>query len=47
MIDTANYVLGKPSADEQKILDGLFEQIAQNVELLLNGDMSAFMNKIK
>ncbi len=47
MIDTANYVLGKPSADEQKILDVLFEQIAQNVELLLKGDMSAFMNKIK
>ena len=47
MIDTANYVLGKPSADEQKILDVLFEQIAQNIDLLLNGDMSAFMNKIK
>jgi PTH1 family peptidyl-tRNA hydrolase len=47
MIDTANYVLGKPSPDEQKILDVVFEQIAQNIELLLKGDMCAFMNKIK
>ena len=46
-IDTADYVLGKPSLVEQKILDDLFEQIAEHVPLLLAGDMSGFMNKVK
>ena len=47
MIDTADYVLGKPSGEEQTILNDIFEQIAQNIKLLLDGDMSAFMNKVK
>ena len=47
MIDTADYVLGKPSGEEQTILNDIFEQIAQNINLLLDGDMSAFMNKVK
>ena len=47
MIDTADYVLGKPSGEEQTILNDIFEQIAQNINLLLDGDMPAFMNKVK
>ena len=47
IINPADYVLRKPTADEQKILDTLFEHIAENVPLLLKGDMSGFMNKIK
>lgn len=47
VMDTADYVLGRPSIEEQKILIPLFEQIAENVPLLLKGDMSGFMNKIK
>jgi len=47
MIDTADYVLGKPSSDEQKILNTLFEKMAENIPLLLKGDMSGFMNKLQ
>ena len=47
MIDTADYVLGKPSVDEQKILKDLFKKIADNTPLLLKGDMSGFMNKLQ
>ena len=47
VIDTADYVLGKPSQDEQKILEVIFEKIAENVPLLLQGNMSSFMNKLQ
>jgi len=47
MIDTADYVLGKPSVDERKILDSIFEKISENTPLLLKGDMSGFMNKLQ
>lgn len=47
MMDTADYVLGKPSPDDRKILGVVFEKVAENVSLLLKGDMSGFMNKIQ
>lgn len=47
MVDTADYVLGKPSSDDLKILDIIFEKIAENIPLLLRADMSGFMNKIQ
>ncbi len=47
MMDTADYVLGKPSSEDKKILDMAFEKIAENIPLLLQADMSGFMNKIQ
>ena len=46
-IPTADYVLGKPSADDFKILKKEFTQIAENVEFLIASDISGFLNKIK
>ena len=46
-IPTADYVLGKPSAEDFKILEQEFAQIADNIEFLIQGDISGFLNKIK
>ena len=46
-IPTADYVLGKPSAEDFKILEQEFNQIADNVSFLVKADMSGFLNKIK
>ena len=47
MMDTADYVLAKPSKEDQNVLNVLFEKIADNIPLLLKGDMSGFMNKLQ
>ena len=46
-IPTADYVLGKPSAEDFEILEQEFAQIADNVAFLIKGDISGFLNKIK
>ena len=46
-IPTADYVLGKPSKEDFKVLDQEFIQIADNVEFLIKADISGFLNKIK
>ena len=46
-ISTPDYVLGKPSAEDFKILENEFSQIAENVNFLIQGDISGFLNKIK
>ena len=46
-IPTADYVLGKPSTEDFKILKNEFAQIADNIESLIKGDISGFLNKIK
>ena len=46
-IPTADYVLGKPSPDDFKILEQEFSQIACHIEFLIQGDISGFLNKIK
>ena len=46
-IATPDYVLAKPSAEDFKILENEFTQIAQNVNFLIKGDISGFLNKIK
>jgi len=46
-IPTADYVLGKPSPDDFKILENEFNQIAENINFLIAGDISGFLNKIK
>ena len=46
-IPTADYVLGKPGAEDFKILENEFTQIAENVRFLVAGDISGFLNKIK
>lgn len=45
-IDTVDYVLGKPSEEDQKILAEVMEKIAENVPLLLQGDENNFMNRL-
>ena len=45
-IDTADYVLCKPTAEEQKVLADTIQKIADNVELLLNRDEQNFMNRL-
>jgi len=44
--DTVDYVLGKPSKEDQKILAKVMEKIAENVPLLLQGDENNFMNRL-
>ena len=46
-IETADYVLGAPTPEEMKILEGEFAQIADDVPFLLKGDISGFLNQIK
>ncbi len=46
-IPTADYVLGKPSKEDFKVLNQEFIQIADNVEFLIKTDISGFLNKIK
>ena len=46
-MSTPDYVLGKPSAEDFKILENGFKQIAENVSFLVAGDISGFLNKIK
>ena len=46
-IPTADYVLEKPSTEDFKILENEFNQIAENINFLIQGDMSGFLNKIK
>lgn len=46
MIDTADYVLGKPTKDEQKILENEFQKIAEFVPFLFKNDLSGFLNKV-
>lgn len=46
MIDTADYVLGKPSKDEQKILESEFQKIAEFIPFLFKNDLSGFLNKV-
>ncbi len=45
-MDTADYVLGKPSKEDQKMLDDVIEKIAEYVPLLLQGDEQTFMNRM-
>ncbi|MBP5343586.1 MAG: aminoacyl-tRNA hydrolase [Alphaproteobacteria bacterium] len=45
-IDTVDYVLGKPSPDEQKVLAETIQKIANNMELLIQGDDQTFMNRL-
>ena len=44
--DTKDYVLSKPSKEDQKILADVMEKIAENVPLLLQGDENTFMNRL-
>jgi peptidyl-tRNA hydrolase, PTH1 family len=44
--DVSNFVLGKMSSQENKIIKLLGEIIACNLNLILDKDMSMFMNKI-
>lgn len=46
-IPTPDYVLGKPSKEDFKILEKEFSQIADNISFLLKADISGFLNKIK
>jgi len=46
-IPTPDYVLAKPSAEDFKILESEFSQIADNISYLLKADISGFLNKIK
>ena len=46
-IPTPDYVLGKPNTKDFKILKNEFIQIAENVEFLIKGDISGFLNKVK
>ena len=45
-IDTADYVLGMPSKEHQKILTDVIQKIAENVPVLLQGDENTFMNRL-
>ncbi len=45
-VDTKDYVLGVPSEEDQKILAEIMEKIAENVALLIQGDMNNFMNRL-
>ena len=45
-MDAADYVLSKPSADEETILTKTIQKIADNVELLLQHDEQTFMNRL-
>ena len=45
-VDTVDYVLGKPSKEDQKVLTLVMEKIAENVPLLLKGDENNFMNRL-
>ena len=44
--DTKDYVLGVPSAEDQKILAEVMDAIAENVPLLLQDDENTFMNRL-
>lgn len=46
LINTADYVLGKPAPQDQKILESEFEKIAEFVPFLLKKDISGFLNKV-
>ena len=46
-IPTADYVLGKPSKEDFKILKQEFALIADNIQFLIKTDISGFLNKIK
>ena len=46
-IPTPDYVLGKPSSEDFKVLEQEFTQIAENISFLISGDISGFLNKIK
>ena len=46
-IPTPDYVLGKPNTKDFNILKNEFIQIAENVEFLIKGDISGFLNKVK
>ena len=45
-MDAADYVLGVPSKDDQKALADTIQKIANNVELLIQGDDQNFMNRL-
>ena len=45
-IGTVDYVLGVPSKEDQKVLNEIFEKIAENVSLLIQGDENNFMNRL-
>ena len=45
-IDTADYVLGVPSKEDQHVLAETVAKIAENVPLLLQGDENNFMNRL-
>ena len=45
-MDAADYVLAVPSKEDQKALVGTIEKIADNIELLLQGDEQTFMNRL-
>ena len=44
--DTVDYVLGKPSVEDKKTLEVVFQKIADNIELLLKNDDQNFMNRL-
>ena len=46
-IPTPDYVLGKPTKEDFKLFENEFNQIAENVAFLIQGDISGFLNKIK
>lgn len=45
-IDTADYVLGVPSKEDQQVLTEVVDKIAENVPLLFKGDDNTFMNRL-
>lgn len=47
LINTADYVLGKPTAEDFKILENEFSKIADNISFLLKADISGFLNHLK
>jgi len=44
--DASNYVLGKMSDQEQTVLKTCFEGIINNIELLLNKNVSVFVDSV-
>ena len=45
-MDAADYVLGVPSKADQKVLSETVQNIADNIELLIQGDDQNFMNRL-
>ena len=45
-IDAADYVLAKPSKEDQEVLEKTLQGIADNVELLIQKDDQNFMNRL-